>query len=77
MEDASDSTYLSTKASEQARYLIATDAVVYDTTGDGATAVAKGDTITVIRSAWENTSNYEATAYIIYITTHQTAEDNG
>ena len=77
VEDASDSTYLSTKASEQARYLIATDAVVYDTTGDGATAVAKGDTITVIRSAWENTSNYEATAYIIYITTHQTAEDNG
>ena len=52
----------------------AADAVVYDTTGDGATAVTNGDTIAVVRSAW---NDKETTAYIIYITAHQGAENDG
>ena len=75
VEDASDSNYLSTKTTEsKERYLDAADAVVYDTTGDGATAVTNGDTIAVVRSAW---NDKETTAYIIYITAHQGAENDG
>ena len=71
--DNGDTLY--TTASGNDRYLDASDATIYDTTGDGATTVAEGDTISVVRSSWNSDSgDYEATAYIIYITAHAETE---
>lgn len=51
--------------------LFVDSAVIYDLTGEGASTLDEGDSVSVLRSAYDDDNNgSEATAYVIYIKEH-------